>query len=223
MRRTLPAISALAFLIVALAFGLPWLTRDRPATTGTPTPPPFTAITPITLKPGEEACQSLVAFETDTRTATVLSAENVEDGPPLRIVARAEGWESAGDVAGGYGEFAGLQAQLDPPPDDVLGEVCVTNEGDERVRLQGTEEGRVQTRSETSVDGEPIVTRMALLLGQGADRSIADRPGQILERVAAFKPPLVGTWSLALLALLVLLGVPALVVFAVARGIADDD
>lgn len=223
MRRTLPAISALAFLIVALAFGLPWLTRDRAATTGTPTPPPFSAITPIALAPGEEICQTLVAFETDTRTATVLSAEDVEDGPPLRIVARAAGWESAGEVEGGYDEFAALQAQLDPPPADALGEVCVTNEGERRVRLQGTEEGRVQTRSVTELEGEPIVPRMALLLGQGADRSIADRPGQILERVAAFKPPIVGTWSLALLALLVVLGVPALVVFAVARGIADDD
>ncbi|HEU4656831.1 MAG TPA: hypothetical protein VFR97_04880 [Capillimicrobium sp.] len=222
-RLALPAISALAFVIVLLAWGLPWLTDDRTATTATPTPPAFQTITPVVLRPGAQACQSLVAFEPATRTATVLSAEHVTDGPPLRITARAGDWRASGDVDGGYGGYAQLQAQLAPPPGDALGEVCVRNVGDRRVALQGSTEPRVQTRSATVVDGRPVEPRMTLVLGQGAHRSLADRPGQILDRVAAFKPPIVGRASLALLALVVVLGVPTAVVLAVARGIAADD
>lgn len=218
---TLPAIAALAFVIVALAVWLPWATEERAAITATPTPTPYADITPIVLRPGQRACESLVAFEPATRAATVLSDGHQADGPPLRIVARADGWRSSGTVEGGYGGFAQLQVPLDPPPAPAIGEVCVENVGDRRARLQGTTEGRVHTRSETSVDGEPIEARMALVLSEGEHRSLADRPQQILDRIAAFKPPIVGSWSLSLLALLVVLGVPALVVVAVARGIAE--
>lgn len=222
-RLALPAISALLFVIVLVAVVLPWWTSDRRATTATPTPPPYQTITPIVLKPGQQACESLVALETIMRTATLISAESQTDGPPLQLTARADGYTATGKVDGGYGGYAHLTAALDPPPEDAIGEVCVRNVGDRRALLQGTVEPRTWTRSQTTLDGEPSEARMTLLLGQGEDRSLADRPGQILDRIAAFKPPIVGSFSLGLLALLVLLGVPAAVVLAIARGIADDD
>ncbi|HEY8584392.1 MAG TPA: hypothetical protein VIL49_15650 [Capillimicrobium sp.] len=221
-RVALPAIVVLLFVVVALASWLPWATVDRRATTATPTPPAFEEITPVVLRPGEQACVSEVAFSTETRAASVLSAGKQVDGPPLRVEARAEGWTATGEIEGGYDRYTGLQATLEPPPRDVLGELCVTNAGDRAAELQGSAEPRVTTRSETTVEGEPSPSRMTLLLTEGVDRSLADRPGQILQRIAAFKPPIVGSWSLSLLALLVVLGVPAAVLVAVKRGIADE-
>jgi hypothetical protein len=62
-----------------------------------------------------------------------------------------------------------------------------------------------------------------MLLSEGVDRSIADRPGEIMSRISAFKPPIVGSVSLTILFVIVLLGAPAGVLYAIWRGIARDD
>lgn len=226
MRRTwiLPAVSAALMLIVALAWGVPWLTKSRPDRTSTPTPPPFAAIAPITLKPGQVACENLVALSPDTHTVTVLSGKFDGTGPKLRVVASTpDGYRGTGEIAAGYDGLQSLPATITPaPPTNAIGGVCVRNVGTKSVDLQGTTEGRIQNRSATSVDGEVIPAKLSLLLSTGTDRSIADRPGQILSRISAFKPPIVGSASLTILFLLVVLLVPAGVLYAIWRGIASD-
>jgi len=221
-RWLLPALSGVAIVILLLAFGIGWLTKDRVAYTGTPTPPAFADITPIELRPGQEACETEVAFERDTRKAVVLSAKFPGEGPPLRLTARGGGWSASGRIEGGYMGAGPLAADLPAPPRSLLATVCVENTGRRAVALQGTTEGRIQARPITSVDGEEIPAKMTLLLTEGAPRSLADRPGEILDRIAAFKPPFVGKASLILLLLLVLVGVPGAVVYAIWRGIAAD-
>jgi hypothetical protein len=225
MRRSwlLPALAGALILVALLAWGLPWWTKDRAAVTSTPTPPPFQAIAPVVLKPGSEACETLVAFEPGTRAATILSAKPTEDGPRLRVTATADGYRSVAEIPGGYAAQDSLQAALDAPPRAAIGELCVENVGRRRVTLQGTTEGRIQNRAGTVVDGRQVPEKLTLLLTEGRARSLADRPGEILDRVAAFKPPIVGRASLAIVGLLILLGVPAAVVYAIARGIADEE
>lgn len=225
MRRpavVLPALAGALIAVALLAWGIPWLTRERTDHTSTPTPPPFQAVAPVVLKPGSRACETLVALSTDTRAAQVLTAKLPGAGPPLRVTASAPGYRSTGRVAGGYGQLETLSATLAPPPRDAIGTVCLTNAGHRPVRLQGTTEGRIQNRSATRVDGKVIPAKLSLALTEGRDRSLADRPGEILRRIAAFKPPILTTATLAVLGLLVLLGVPAGVVYAIARGMGED-
>jgi len=226
MRRTalwLPALCGALIVLALLVWGLPWLTKDRPDVTGTPTPPAFNTVTPIRLGPGSTACERSVAFSPQTRALTILADKQPGPTPPLRVVARAPGYRAAATIPGGYAGLAPLTASVPAPPRSVLGEVCVENAGRRRVALQGTTEGRIQNRAITSVDGEDTPVKMTLLLTEGVERSLADRPGEIFDRIAAYKPPFVGTVSLAILALLVLLGVPAGVLYAVWRGIAAAD
>jgi hypothetical protein len=226
MRRSalwLPALCGALIVLALLVWGIPWLTRDRADVTSTPTPPAFNTVTPIELEPGSRACESQVAFSRDTRSLVVLAAEQDGPTPPLRITARAPGYRAAATIPGGYEGLASLAASVPPPARSVLGEVCVENTGRRTALLQGTTEGRIQNRAVTSVDGEPIDAKMSLILTEGVNRSLADRPGEILDRIAAFKPPFVGSVSLAILALLVLVGVPAGVLYAIWRGLAADD
>ena len=219
----LPAVAGALMLVAALVWGIPWLTKDRPDRTSTPTPPPFATITPIVLQPGEEACESLVALSPDTRQVTILSDRFEGTGPRLRVVASAPGYRGVGEIPAGYHGLEGLSTTIPAPPRDAIGQICVRNVGDEPAQLQGTAEGRIQNRSVTTVDGEPIEAKMSLLLSEGVNRSIADRPGEILARISAFKPPIVGSVSLSILFVVVLLGVPAGVLYAIWRGIARDD
>jgi hypothetical protein len=226
MRRTwlMPAVAAALMLAAALVWGVPWLTKSRPDRTSTPTPPPFAAIAPIKLKPGQVVCEDSVALSTDTRQITVLSAKFDGTGPKLRVVASTPaGWSASGDIPAGYEGLKGLTATIPAPPENAIGGVCVRNVGHKAVELQGTTEGRIQNRSATSVDDEVIPEKLSLLLSAGADRSLADRPGEILDRISAFKPPIVGSVSLALLFVVVLLAVPAAVLYAIWRGVARDD
>jgi hypothetical protein len=226
MRRAwlMPAVAGALMLVAALAWGIPWLTKERPDRTSTPTPPPFAAIAPITLKPGQKACENLVAFSTDTRVVTVLSAKFEGTGPRLRVVASTpEGWRATSVIDAGYHGLEALPATISAPPKDAIGGVCVRNVGSKAVELQGTTEGRIQNRSATSVDDEVIPQKLSLLLSEARDRSIADRPGQILSRISAFKPPIIGSVSLTILFLLVIVLAPAGVIYAIWRGIAADD
>lgn len=226
MRRAwlMPAVAGALMLVAALAWGIPWLTKSRPDRTSTPTPPPFAAIAPITLKPGQEACEDLIAFSTDTRQITVLSGKFDGTGPRLRVVASTpDGWRATAEIPAGYEGLRSLPATIPAPPRNAIGGVCVRNAGSKAVDLQGTTEGRIQNRSATSVDDKVIPEKLSLLLSEGRDRSVADRPGEILARISAFKGAIVGSASLTLLLLVVLLLVPAGVLYAIWRGIADDD
>lgn len=218
-----PALAAVLIVVALLAWGIPWLTKSRPDMTATPTPPPFANITPILLEPGARACEDQVALSTDTRTVIVLSARFEGTGPPLRVEARAPGYRGQGEILGGYHGLEGLPATIPAPPRNAIGSVCVENIGRRDALLQGTIEGRIQSRSVTSVDDTVIPQKMSLLLSTGQNRSIADRLGQTFERIAAFKPPVLAPAVLAILALLVLVGVPAGVIYAVARGIGDEE
>ena len=224
-RRTwiLPAVAGVLMLLAAVACGIPWLTKERPDRTSTPTPPPFATITPIVLAPGQEACENLVALSPDTHVVTILSDKFEGTGPRLRVVATAPGYRGVGEIPAGYHGLEGLSTTIPAPPRNAIGQICVRNMGDEPAQLQGTSEGRIQNRSVTEVDGEPIEAKLSLLLSEGVDRSIADRPGEILDRISAFKPPIVGSVSLSILFVVVLLGAPAAVLYAIWRGIARDD
>jgi hypothetical protein len=117
-------------------------------------------------------------------------------------------------VPRGYSGIGALTGVIPAPPRSVLARVCVRNAGPGAVPLEATTEGRVMPRPVTTVKGRPLPQRMTLLLTEGHDRSLISRRGQVLDRIAAFKPWWIGRGSLVLLGLLLLAGVPALAVAA---------
>jgi hypothetical protein len=222
-RAWLPAICALLMLVAFVAWGIPWLTKSRADTTSVPTPPPFSAVTPIVLKGGSKACEDKVAFATATRAVTLLTAKFDGVGGPLRVIASYPGYRGDATIARGYGGEQALRAEIPAPPRNAIGTLCIENTGKHTVQLQGTIEPRIQNRSSTSVDDKVLTTKLSLILTEESNRSLAARPGEILVRVAAFKPFWVGQVSLALLALLVVLAVPVAVLYAVWRGLSSQE
>lgn len=219
----LPAVCALAMLVALVAWGIPWLTESRTDTTAVPTPPPFSTVTPIVLKGGAKVCEDKVAFATQTRAVTVLTAKFDGVGPKLRVIASYPGYEGDATIPAGYGGEQALRTLIPAPPRNAIGTLCIVNTGRTAIALEGTAEGRVQNRSVTSVNGVVIVPKLSLILTEPVNRSLADRPGEILDRIAAFKPFWVGRGTLAVFFLLVLLGVPAGVLWAIGSGIGKDE
>lgn len=191
-----------------------WAGKSREALTATPVPRPFNRISDLVLAPGAEACQRQVALDPAAGRALLFAGLRLRAAPRLTVSVRGGGYRARTVIPGGYPAGALLVAPLPPPPRPLLASLCVRNTGARAATLQGSSEQRLSAAPATRVDGRPVGARMTLLIVEGRDRTIASRWGAILDHVAAFRPAWVSRATLALLALLVVAGVPLLVVGA---------
>jgi hypothetical protein len=102
--------------------------------------------------------------------------------------------------------------------------VCVTSASPRQAAiLAGSDEDAIRSRSQTTVDGEQIRTRVGLLVLAGGQRSALSRARTVLEHAASFQPAPVGWVGLGLLLLVVGIGAPALAVYAALRALREDE
>jgi hypothetical protein len=100
--------------------------------------------------------------------------------------------------------------------------VCLRNAGRGPVAPFGNADVAAVDQTYT-IDGEAQGVDAALVFRQ-EPRSLLSRFALIVQRAALFRPGWVGAWTYWLLAALVVLGLPALLAFALARaGAADED
>jgi hypothetical protein len=217
--------AGLTLLVALLAWFVPYLNRERETVSAVPVPPPFFALEGVGLAPGREACISEVAFDTDGEVAELTALAGKRSGPPLELVARGEGYSARSTIEGGYDRPALLRTPLDPPTRSVLGTLCIRNRGVRPVGLLATSDARTSVpRSTTQVDGESVALDVSVRLLAAENGSVLERAGEMLERVAAFKPGLLGTPLLLwLLFLLVAGGVAGGVLYAVSSSFREPD
>lgn len=206
-----------AFAVAKLLF------RDRVAVTAVATPPPIITAEPLTLDPGERACQRDVPVEPTTRVVRVYSASPDPDVPPLRVTLRAPGWSANGVSPPGSGRDGVYDTPVASPPRSLLATVCVQSAEDRPAILAASLEDRVRARTPTLVDGRPVDPRLGLLLLEGPAQSTIGRLRTVLERTAFFQPPLVGWVTVGLLLLAVVVVVPGATLYATLRALRDDD
>jgi hypothetical protein len=222
MRRA--ALAALLAVLLVGAFGVAKLLfHDRVAVTAVATPPPKITAEPLTLDPGQRACQREVPVEPSTRVVRVYSASPDPDVPRLRVTLRAPGWNASAVSPPGSGRDGVYDTPIAPPPRSVLATVCLESAEDRPAILAASLEDRIRARTPTLVDGQPVEPHLGLLLLEGPARSTISRLRTVLDRAAFFQPPLVGWASVALLLLLVVVVVPGAVVYATLRALRDDD
>jgi hypothetical protein len=219
----------MVLLLLFAAYGIAKvLHAPRDAITAVATPAPLHDMTPITLKPGQRVCQDAVALSPQTRVVRIYSGAPTPQVPQLRLTIRGEGYaadvRSPPGVGPGTGSDGIYDTRIPAPARSALTTVCVqtAQAGGQSAMLAGSLEDRVRSRSRTTVDGRPWKTKLGIVLLSGAPVSAASHPREVLERAAAFDPPLIGWFTLALLGLVTVLGVPALAVWAVLRALRDD-
>jgi hypothetical protein len=221
--RRLAAVCLFAVFLVG-AFGVAKLLfRDRVAVTAVATPPPKVTAEPLTLDPGQQACQREVPVEPATRVVRVYSASPVPDVPRLRVTLRGPGWREDAVSPPGSGRDGVYDTPITAPARSVLATVCVESAEDRPAILAASVEDRVRARTPTLVDGRAVEPHLGLLLLEGPSRSTISRLRTVLDRAAFFQPPLVGWAAVGLLLLLVVVVVPGAVVYATLRALRDDD
>jgi hypothetical protein len=226
--RRLALVTMAVFLLIGAYAIAKVLHHPRDAITAVATPAPLHDMTPITLKPGQKACENAVALSPDTRVVRIYSGSPTPTVPQLRLTLRGDGYaadvRSPGGVGPGTGSDGIYDTRIPAPTHSALVTVCVrtATAGAGDAMLAGSREDRVRSRSITTVDGRRSETKLGMILLAGGSVSTLSHPKQVLQRAAAFDPPFVGWFSLALLGLVTVLGVPALAVWAVLRALADD-
>jgi hypothetical protein len=224
--RTLAGLGAgLGLLIALFVWFLPYLTRERENVAGVPVPPPLIAQTPVRMEPGSEACLSDVAFDTEAELVELTALTAPRPRPPMEIVAEAPGYHETATAPGGNEALTALYARIAPPKRSVVGTLCIRNRGKRRIDLLGTTDPRTAVgRPVTSIDGEEVAADITVRLLSTHPGSVFERLGQLVDRVAAFKPGLFGMpVFLWMVLLFTAVGVPAAAVYSILSSFRNSD
>lgn len=227
-RRPSAALLALAAALLVLAVAtvdvfVPYLTRDREKVAGVPVPPPFAVQENIRLAAGEEVCLDSVAIDAGAEIAEFTVTSEAKSGQPLRVSATAPGYRAVGRVSGGYASPQTMHVPLEPPSQSVLAEFCVANRGNRKLDLLGAHEPRTASRPVARVNGVEVAPDLTLRYLEGGSGSVVDRIGSLVDRMSAFRPPVLEKPVLWLVLALLVLVLPVSAIYAVASSFRADD
>jgi hypothetical protein len=211
----LPAVIA---CVVAAALFVPFLAEDRELVAATPSPRPLFQLSLVEIGPREQLCISDVTIPADADQLRFQVGTFGRPGPELAVTLQARGYRERSSVPGGYADNALVASAMRPPAGDRLGTVCIADRGRRPIALAGTAEERTQSRPEGRIGGAAVPADVYLAFYQDGSASALERVPEIVDRMSAFRPGVVAPWLLWPLLALVVMGVPAGVVFAALRA-----
>ena len=205
------ALVAVALVLVAALAWAGALTRERSPVGATGAPHPVDEVTEIEVGAGEVLCATNLALGPPTAVAEL---HQRQDGrrPPVSVRAEGPGYASP-EVELPQGERGRkpFTVPIEPPDRDLIGKLCLRNEGDDELILAGTTELRTYTRLQTTVEGDPVDADVALTFYGDEPVTAVSAVPLILDRMSALRGFLGATWLNWILFVLVVVGVPVLV------------
>jgi hypothetical protein len=217
----LPRRAVAAFAVV-LALGVAFLVWRAASTDSTvafrvgPGPTPVATIVP----PRAEVCQTPIEVLADTR-AVELWVRTSHPGAPLAVMVRDLRGRPLGRdrVTVGPGHPAPVQASFARIREGTSIALCVRNLGAAPVAASG---GQQEPDAGTLMAGQRRGSDLTLVFLRERPRSDLGLVPTMFRRAALFRFGWVGAWTFWVLAALVLLVVPALCAFALARAARDQ-
>jgi hypothetical protein len=218
-------------VLVVVLFGLwfawkgePFLKRSPPEVYSTPTIQPTGPgdLGNVVVKRNGRACLDQLDFGPGARYALVTALTDQPTGP-LRFEARAPGYAADAVAPAGAGSNQQIIVPLKPASREVRGgTLCIINEGRHKVGFYGVSANNHQgTPPQTTVDGKLSDLDLSLTLLTSPSKSLKSRLGTIFDHMAAFNP--LSGWTVWLLFLLALIGVPVALGAALGRALVEDD
>lgn len=220
-RRVLPLAALVAagvFAVALVASWVPWLTRQRTFVSSTPTTLSRFELTDLRLRHRGVVCVRGFGLDSTADGLQLLAHDvaRTHTTPPLRVAVRAAGYRSVARLAAGYPFDVPTVVPIRSPTHDVAAaRVCIRNEG-KAIALVATVVPVERAKVTVGVDGKTVVAQPWLTFVQIPSASVVDRSGEILDRIAAFRPFPAVPLPLGMLAVLVLVGVPLAVIGALA-------
>jgi hypothetical protein len=178
----------------------------------------------VVLRAGETVCQAPIAVPAAFDGVELQPGTSRAPASPLDVVVRRlpDGTTIArGRLTGGYAPArpATVSVGAVEAGGDVA--VCVRNAGARRAALYGSGDLAARTSS-ALLDGRATGADIDLVFRTSARSTLALVP-DMLQRMALFRGGWIGPWLYWLLLAVVLLGVPALLIGALAQALPDPD
>jgi hypothetical protein len=227
MRRSVWIVAPIVLfaLFFTLRKVLPFLDTQMQEIYATPTTQPTDTASLATIQvPGKggRVCLDGVSYGPGAKWIYVTARAGKYPTGPIRIEARARGYRAATVQRGGLLDDAPIIVPIKPAPREVgSGTLCLRNTGRHRVGFYGIHPGRGSSPTQTTVDGKPLPEQLSLTLLTSPSKSLGSRLGTMFDHVAAFRP--MTGWQVWLLALLVGIGGPVAIAFALLRAAAEDE
>lgn len=216
MHRGALLTGVLVVVIGALLFIRPFATREREIISSTPASPSlFTPPVPLDLQPGDELCVKDLPIDRDSQLARLVVLTDGKPGSPLAVSASGPGYSFHGMHAGGFPEGP-VELSLRPPPRSLDGQICVRNKGSRKIAIQATPVGQRFSRPQPYLNGGPLEQDVPMTLHRANSASLIAQTPRALQHAAVFVP--FAPWMLWILLVLVLAGIPAAMLVALARA-----
>jgi hypothetical protein len=220
------ALVTLGVMVAGLLLAHSWETKPRSFSASVPQPAPLTSTPVVRVGPDQRVCISPVTVLPTSEVALVRVGTRSKPGVDVSaVVEAAGGYRSSDSIPGSAWKDNDLLAfVLDPPGRALEGRFCVRNEGRWTIDLYGADD-RTKSLSVTRVGGRPQRANIQLAFAERAPGSVAGHRQRIAERITAFRPAVIATpvvWILAVLVLLALT-IGGGVALTVALRSDDDD
>lgn len=174
-----------------------------------------------TLAPGATVCQLPISVSESFKRVRVRAGSPGGPAEPAVVSVRASGTDQVlgrGRLAGGYPYGSDVSASVGEVAADQRIAVCVRNAGDRRLAVFGNA-AQAAPPSEARAGGRVLKYDVSLVFLKRDRRSMLSELPDVFQRASVFRPGWVGTWTFWVLAVLVVLGVPALL----ARALSDAE
>jgi hypothetical protein len=171
------------------------------------------------LRPNDVVCQGPLAVPDDAAAFDGVAFQTGtyrRPGPPLEVtVEPATGGRpiARGALAAGYRDVSVSSVEVGHVATRSPIRVCVRNRGVVPAGIYGAADAASRT-STASLNGQPLNADVSLVFEREHARSLASLVPAMLDRAALFRASWLGGWAYALLALVVVLGIPALLALA---------
>ena len=139
---------------------------------------------------------------------------------PLRLTIMGPGLREVRQIRATYTDNLPFSVPVDPPDEAVMTTICVRNEGIRRSRSTAAPTGR-RARRRASTASRSARRTSRSFFAEARRHSLLARLPLAIERMQAFKPD--APWLAWLVAVLFVIGMPLLVVWAYATGAGSDE
>lgn len=221
MRRAALIGLLVPIVVLAIVKFIPYLQGQAPSVNSTPAVQPLRQAVTVGVEPGERLCVTGLVMGPQSRYAQFAPQDSRRGRPSLTVSAFGDSFRSATKIQRAPLASGTLTVKLDPPRSEVDGSsICLRNRGTFDIRLFGVPPGLDSTASETTVNGVPIREDVSLTLLRETSTSRAANLPEMLNRASVFLP--FGPWASWLLAIVLVVGVPAALGVALARSCPED-
>ncbi len=215
--------SALVVLALGAVFVVrPFVAEQRDQPAEVPSPASLANTDTVPLEPGSPACFRDAVAEHHSEFIRFKVASPDGPAPPIDVRIAGPGYRYTAQIPAGQPDGAVVQSPIPAPPRDVPVRVCFISRGEPAIGLFASSD-RTRSRSIAYIHGESTNKSIWFTFVEPAPRAILERLPDTIRRMTVFRPPYAGQVLLWAIAVLFIVGVPAGVVWAYARGLRDDE